>query len=362
MKTTNSNVHNWLRFLLPIPTGLVAYTLILLVFDTLDQMGSNFFSHEVVIAILLSFLLLESQRFFLQKLDRYFPIDLQKSETEEKEKLKRLSNPSVRILLIPSFSLIFSFIIITPLVSFFFYFILGLKDFNSELIVFNGVYGMVSVVFSIIHVSTSFMASQKEIHYLREKELRKNMEHDLNNYKLQINPNLLYDSLEDLISIIKKDKKLADNLVNHLSKIYRYILDTRHAELVNLSQELNNVNSLIYLLNIKHNSAISITDQLPAELNHRQIIPGTISTLIMELCRKSIINRYQPLQINLLANNKHLSFVASNNPKINFEDVNHWDLSLLNKAYNYFNDSTPDVSINNNQIYIHVPLFEIEEE
>ncbi|MCU4174993.1 histidine kinase [Carboxylicivirga sp. N1Y90] len=362
MKKEDSGIQKWLRFLLPIPTGILAYLLILLVFDTLDQMGSNFFSHEVLISIILSFILLASQRFFLRIVDKYYPIDLSKTEPEETDKSKRGPSASARILLIPSISVVFSILIITPLVSLYFYFILGLKDFYSELFVFNGVYGIVSVVFAIIHVSTSFMAIQKEIHYLREKELRKNMEHDLRNYKLQINPQLLYDSLEDLISVVKKDKKLADNLVNHLSKTYRYILDTRHLELVSLSEELKNVNSLLYLLNIKHNNSISITDQLKDELSERQIIPGTISTLIMELCKRSIINRYQPLQINLTSNNEHLSFVASNNPKINFEDVNHWDLSLLNKAYHFFSDSTPNVHVNNSHINIHIPLFEIEEE
>ncbi len=361
----NNSLNKWLRFLLPIPTGIIVYVLILLVFDTLEQIGSHFFSDEVAITITFSFILLEIQRFVLLIIDRRYPININSPHVEEEEQDQnstKLPSASSRVIIIPLISLILSIIVISPLVAIYFTYGLGLKDYYRELFVFNGVFGIVSVIYSIIHVSTSFLAVHKQIHYIREKELRKNLEHDLENYKLQINPNLLYDSLENLISIVKQDKKMADNIITHLSKIYRYILDTRHIELVSLNEELANLNSLIYILNIKHNGAIRITDALPEKDTDKQIVPGTISTLVMEVCKRSIINNYQALEIKLDCKNGNLLFSTNNNPKITLHSLNHWNLNQLNRAYDFFSSKRPEISENKQEIKISVPLFEIEEE
>ncbi|MCU4166375.1 histidine kinase [Carboxylicivirga caseinilyticus] len=361
----NSTLNKWLRFLLPVPTGIVAYILILLVFDTLDELGSHFFSNEVAITIFFSFILLEIQRTALIFLDKKFPIKIinrHEDESENTETPTKTPGASTRIIIIPLLSLLVSIIVISTLVILYYIYIIGFKDFNLELIAFNGVFGIISMVYAIIHVSTSFLAVNKQINYIREKELRKSLEHDLENYKLQINPQLLYDSLENLISIVKHDKKMAENIINHLSGIYRYILDTRHIELVSVAEELRNLNSLIYILNIKHNGAIRITDSLDEECNCKQMVPGTISTLLTEICNRSIINKYQPLEVNLISSNEKLQFKATNHPKINLESINHWNINHLNRAYDYFSSERPEIIDNDTEIKISIPLFEIEEE
>ena len=364
MKKNKSTLNKWLRFLLPIPTGIIVYILILLVFDTLNQLGSHFFSDEVAITIIFSFILLEVQRLVLNYTLHKYPIkilDTSINESEQNETTKT-SGASTRIIIISLISLIISIVIISILVFLYFTYVLQLTDIQRELIVFNGVFGIVSVVYAIIHVSTSFLETNKQINYIREKELRKSLEHDLENYKLQINPQLLYDSLENLISIVKQDKKMAESIIQHLSGIYRYILDTRHIELVSVAEELRNLNSLIYILNIKHNGAIRITDALDDECNGMQIIPGTISTLLTEVCNRSIINQYQPLEVNLSGVDKHLIFKATNNPKITQESLNHWNINHLNKAYDYFSSQRPEIFEEDKEININIPLFEIEEE
>nr|WP_321451191.1 histidine kinase [uncultured Carboxylicivirga sp.] len=364
MKKT-SNLNKWLRFLLPIPTGIIVYILILLVFDTLNQLGSHFFSNEVVVTIIFSFILLEIQRLILNYTDKRFPINLinqTEEENQNNETLLKAPGASNRIIIIPLFSLLVSIIIITTLVTLYYTYGLGLSDFNHELIVFNGVFGIVSVVYSIIHVSTSFLAVNKQLNYIREKELRKSLEHDLENYKLQINPQLLYDSLENLISVVKHDKKMAETIINHLSGIYRYVLDTRHIELVSVADELKNLNSLIYILNYKYNGTIHITDAIDENCNYNQIVPGTIATLLTELCNRSIINQYQPLEINLSSYNQHLLLKASNNPRIILENQAGWNINHLNRAYDYFGSERPVINNKNDEVHINIPLFEIEEE
>jgi len=352
----------WLRFILPFPIGVVVYILILLVFDSLEQLGSNFFSQEVLVTIFLSFVLLESQRLLLSIIDRRFPLQVHLQSPEEEQTPAKSVNHSLRIILIPFICLLFSLVLITLLVSIYFLLVLRINDFNTELIVFNGVYGIVAILYSIIHVSTSFLAVHKQIHYKQEKELRKGMETDLKKFKMQINPKLLYDSLENLISIVHVEPKLAEQFVSHLSKIYRYNLDNRHVELVDLKCELDLSKSLLHLLNVRHKNLISFEHNLPSDWLANQVIPCTISTLIQEAVNRSIVNTYQPIVIRLDKVGDQLIFACNDNPKIGLNGESNWDLSLINKAYSFYNNQQLEITQNNQQLHINIPLFEIEEE
>lgn len=367
MKRKTLTQNKWLRFLLPIPVGITVYVLILLIFDSLQQLADNFFSQEVMITIVLSFILLESQRVFLKLIDKKYPLKLNHSaiESTSEESESEAAQPfaqSLRIIVIPFASLIFSVVIITPLVWAYFSYLLELVGFSTELIVFNAVFGIVAIIFSMIHVSSSFLAVHKQIHYIREKELRKNLEHDLEKFKLQINPELLYDSLENLISIVHTDTKAADQYIDHLSRIYRYTLDARKIELVTLEQEIAQSYSLLYLLNLKHKGAIHFNHQLSEERLLHQVVPGTLPTLINETVKRTIVNELQPIEINLKEENQNLKYCCTNNPKINFEHHQEWQLSLLNKAYQFFSEKKLDVYHNNTTIQVTIPTFEIEEE
>lgn len=353
----------WLRFLLPFPIGVVVYVLILLVFDTLNQFSSNFFSQEVGVTVLFAFILMEVLRVLLNIIDKRIPVIARLAGENEEVIAGRGMTHSMRIILLPFISLLASVVVITPLVSVYFYFVLIISDFNTELIVFNGVYGVVAILYGVIHVSTTFLAVHKQIHYKQEKELRRGMESDLEKFKMQINPQLLYDGLENLISIVHAKPRMAERFVNQLSKIYRYNLDNRHVEFVDLQKELELSQSLLYLLNIKYANSITLEHHLPKEWLHRQIIPCTISALIQELVNKTIINEFQPLRISLETKADELYFVCNHNPKIGLNGNSEWNLSLINNAYAFFNDNKQlEITQINQQLYINIPLFEIEEE
>lgn len=364
MKTLiESKQQKWLKFLLPFPIGVVVYILILLVFDTLNQFSSNFFSQEVAVTVFLTFVLLGILRLVLSFIDKRYPLLAKVADNDEDKIADKGVNHSFRIVLIPLISLLISIVVISILVSVYFSFVLIITDFNTELIVFNGVYGVVAILYGIIHVSTSFMAVHKQIHYKQEKELRKGMESDLEKFKMQINPQLLYDGLENLISIVHTQPRMAEQFINHLSKIYRYNLDNRHVELVELDKELELTSSLLHLLNIKHKQTIRFNHQLPKEWLSRQIIPCTISSLVQELVNRSIVNEFQPLQIELKQKKEGLLFICNHNPRIGLNGENIWNLSLINKAYSFFNDNKQlEITHHNQQIHINIPLFEIEEE
>jgi len=62
-----------------------------------------------------------------------------------------------------------------------------------------------------------------------------------------LNPHFLFNNLSVLTSLVYKNQDKAADFINELAKVYRYVLDTKNAELVPLQEELTFLNHYIYL-------------------------------------------------------------------------------------------------------------------
>lgn len=60
----------------------------------------------------------------------------------------------------------------------------------------------------------------------------------LENLKNQLNPHFLFNNLSVLSSLVYQNQDKAVDFINELSKVYRYVLDSKNAELVNLQRRV----------------------------------------------------------------------------------------------------------------------------
>src|SRR5205085_5679631 len=65
------------------------------------------------------------------------------------------------------------------------------------------------------------------------------MQSQLLGLKSQMNPHFLFNSLNTLSSLIHEDAETAENFLDHMSKVYRYLLRNNDEQLVKLGTELN---------------------------------------------------------------------------------------------------------------------------
>ena len=77
----------------------------------------------------------------------------------------------------------------------------------------------------------------------REQQLREeNLKYKYRTLKTQVNPHFLFNSLNTLSEIIYEDTRKADNYIQQLASIYRYILDNEETDLIPLKEEIRFVN------------------------------------------------------------------------------------------------------------------------
>ena len=143
--------NNVFRLVTPPLYGTIIYILILLIFDSLDQLTDSFFSREVLITILLSYVLCESLRLLIILLDRKYSIT---------------RHFGIRVAIQIIAGIFCSFIVTSLFIIAYFFFIESYKilsSFLTELITFNIIFILTGIFYNLLYFSIYFLNHQNEI-------------------------------------------------------------------------------------------------------------------------------------------------------------------------------------------------------
>lgn len=149
---------------------------------------------------------------------------------------------------------------------------------------------------------------------LSEKELieQMSMEQEFENLKSQINPHFLFNCFNTLSSLIQEDKKEAENFLDELSKVYRYLLKSNEAGVSTVEKELQFIQSYYRLLKTRYGSGLRLSIDIDKRY-YSYLLPSlSLQLLVENAVKHNIVSRMQPLVIEILtaAGNK---LVVNNN-------------------------------------------------
>lgn len=104
---------------------------------------------------------------------------------------------------------------------------------------------------------------------------------ELKTLQQNIEPHFLFNNLNVLSSLIESNPKRANEFLDKLSELYRYISQTNNAETIPLKDELDFSRNYAYLLQERFGNAYSFAWQIDEnKLNGQKIIPVSVQTLI----------------------------------------------------------------------------------
>ena len=333
------------RLIGPAFAGFMIYILILLIFDRIVNLNDNFDLYELLFCVILSYAWFETMRLLTRAMNRFF----------------HSGNMSWNRIISHTLTLIAGSVLLISLICYgYFTFVLGLSAFSSftaEFSAFNIVFGIAVIFYNMTYLGMFFLQRQNEMALEREKTLNKNIEYELQTFQNEVNPYLLYHSLETLIPIIHHDKDQADQYVNKLSKVYRYMLDHRKEELTSLNDELQAANNLIELINPRHYHQIHFSSETNHQFQEYLLVPGSIPRMIESIVENAIVNELQAINISckisetnylLLRCDFKRRIVPANNPLKEIEN--------LQKAYSFYTDMQVILAEGNDELLIKIPM------
>ena len=215
---------------------------------------------------------------------------------------------------------------------------------------------MVSIILLSIEIGLQFFKNWKTSLVEIEKYKTESVQAQLQNLKNQINPHFLFNNLSVLSSLVYKDQDKAVDFINQLSKVYRYVLDNRNSELINLEDELTFIKSYNYLLQIRFNTNIKFNINIDSVYLHKLIPPMSLQMLIENAIKHNEISTSLPLTINIYILNNYL--VVSNNLQLrtNEEPSSKTGLQNIKDRYKHFTDRHVEVIEDNDLFTVNIPL------
>ena len=123
----------------------------------------------------------------------------------------------------------------------------------------------------------------------------------LDGLRNQVNPHFLFNSLNTLNHIVEyEDKTVAKNFIGQLSKVYRYILDSREEPTIALEEELEFVEAYVAIQKERFLENLQVNIDVPQQYIHKKIIPLSLQLLIENAIKHNIISTKKPLAISIV--------------------------------------------------------------
>jgi two-component system, LytTR family, sensor kinase len=201
-----------------------------------------------------------------------------------------------------------------------------------------------------------FIGKWKEELLKAERLEKEKTQVQFDNLKNQLNPHFLFNALASLNSLIIEDQQLASKFLQHLSKVYRYVLQHKDQNLVSLQTELDFIQNYIFLAETRFDKALSIRMVVKPDDYDKQLVPVTLQILIENAFKHNIIEIGRPLNIQVYTENDFL--VVRNNLQARrlVEDSNGQGLDNLKSLYRYLTGKSVSVEVTETHFTVKVPL------
>jgi two-component system, LytTR family, sensor kinase len=152
-----------------------------------------------------------------------------------------------------------------------------------------------------IGIYESFYSTEKWKKSMLEKERleKSNLQSQLDGLKSQVNPHFLFNSLNSLSSLIADEPRQAEEFVDEMSKVYRYLLQNNEAELTTLSTELDFIRSYVHLLSTRYGKGVSVSIEIGEAYKSYFLPPLTLQLLVENAVKHNITLVSKPLHIEI---------------------------------------------------------------
>ena len=114
----------------------------------------------------------------------------------------------------------------------------------------------------------------------------------------QVNPHFLFNSLNSLSSLVRKDPDLSEKFIQKLSSVYRYIIDNGEKEFVTVDTELEFVQNYFYLQQLRDEEKIVLRTEITG-LKNAEVLPVSVQLLVENALKHNVATRRDPLEITI---------------------------------------------------------------
>jgi two-component system, LytTR family, sensor kinase len=219
---------------------------------------------------------------------------------------------------------------------------------------------IISLIISLIFTAIGFFKAWKRA-IDRESNLKTEMmAYKYESLRNQINPHFLFNSFNVLSDLVYADQAMAVKFINQLSELFRYVLDSRDKELVPLSDEVEFMQSYIYLLKTRFEDKLDLSIDMKAGSDDL-IVPMTLQMLVENAVKHNEISEAFPLHIHIRRNDNYIEVENSLRVKRVGEDSKKTGIKNIIQQFSYFTERSIEVNQADGKFTVSVPILKASE-
>lgn len=225
--------------------------------------------------------------------------------------------------------------------------------------------GIVNIFLTFLHEGIARFESWKKNITETEQLKKAYKQSELQALKSQVNPHFLFNSLNSLSCLINEDNDKAEQFLDEMSKVYRYMLRNEDDQLVTLQTELKFIESYLHLLNTRFGEGLTVAVNVEKEDLEKLIPPLTLQVIIEDAFTQNVFSKVRPLKISIASRKRDCCIVVKNNiqPKTVTGSLDkEAGLDNLVAKYYLLNHTAIDISDSSGERIICVPLINKKEE
>lgn len=223
------------------------------------------------------------------------------------------------------------------------------------------IYGLLFVMPAIsIHFGIYFMTQWKKTKLRSEQLEKENIRTQLEVLKSHVDPHFLFNNLNILSSLIEEDKETARSFLDNFAEVYRYVLKNKQVELVTLKEEMEFIDSYIFLLQNRFGRHLIVQNDVYCDTCKFMIPPLALQIVVENAIKHNKLDAENPLTIELSVEDDKLVVKNNLQPKKLEVVSSKTGLSNIKKRFAFLSDRELDVLNIESHFIVKLPLIETE--
>ena len=241
--------------------------------------------------------------------------------------------------------------------------IFGYKEPFLEVILSNFfIAAIINLIIIAVIEAVKFFRRNQQAQLKAEILERENISMRFDMLKKQLDPHFLFNSLNILSSLIRRDKKKSQEFIDAFSAVYRYTLEVLDRPVVKVTEELDFARDYLFLQKLRFEEAFEFEIQIADVCREKLLPPLALQILIENAFKHNIATKKKPLRIKIQCEREAARLIVSNNiqQKISIKNRRGIGLENLKNRYTLVTDSKPEIEKSDNLYLVKLPLLEAD--
>jgi len=178
--------------------------------------------------------------------------------------------------------------------------------------------------------------------------------------KSQVNPHFLFNSLNVLTSLVHQDPDTAVRFIKKLSEVYRFVLDSRKQELIDLGTELKFVEDYLFLQKIRFGDNLRFVITVDTAARSRMVPPLSVQMLVENAIKHNEVSEEHPLTITITGTAETLTVSNNLQLKQTREASSGTGLANIKDRYEFLSGKKVSISDTGDKFEVTLPLLTLE--